>query len=630
MLQSLRDNLKGTFAFIIIAIIIVPLALFGVDSLFDDTGAGNDAAQVNGEGISEISLRRAIYMQKQQMMARFGQNLPADFVSDERLREPVLNNLIERSLLTQDASIQGMAISSAKLDQIILSAPQFQADGKFNADQFVDVLNNTGYTPATYKVLLEQDMMGNQLQLGLTSSNFTLSNELAATAALMRQTRDFNFFVLPLSAIEVTVTAEEVDAYYNSNKTQFVQAEQVAIEYIELTPDALISQVDISEADIEAQYQINVERFSANTERRAAHILLELKDDGSEQAVLASVQQKLAAGEDFSELAKTYSEDVGSSATGGDLGFSAGDTFPEAFESALVALELNQVSAAVETDAGIHLIKLLEIRGDKVPSLDEQRPNIRYALKHERAEAQFNELLESLAELSYNAENLTEVGEELNLTVKVTELFGRSGGSGISADAKVLEAVFSDDVLNQGNSSELLELGNNRALVLKLVKHVESHVKDLELVSADINALLKETQAKEKLNAMGADLVIAAEQGKSLESLAASKSLELKQHKDTLRTDTNVTSEVLQKTFTLPKYSASSSADSKINAVVGFALNNGDYAVLSLAKVNVGDVTALNDSERVGLSEQLAQASGLADFTAYRATLKGAAKVVVR
>jgi peptidyl-prolyl cis-trans isomerase D len=209
MLQSIRDNLKGTFAFIIIGIIIVPLALFGVDSLFSDSGLGQNAAQVNGDDISETDLNRAIYMQKQQMIARFGQNLPADFISDENLRQPVLDSLIERQLLSQSAADLSMAISSSKLDQIILASSQFQTDDSFDSEKFVAVLRNMGYTPATYKVLLERDLINNQLQLGLSASDFTLANEIDASAALSLQSRSFSFATLSkakaLAATAITI-----------------------------------------------------------------------------------------------------------------------------------------------------------------------------------------------------------------------------------------------------------------------------------------------------------------------------------------------------------------------------------------------------------------------------------------
>lgn len=625
MLQSLRDNLKGTFAFIIIAIIIVPLALFGVESLFNGTGTGQEAAKVNGDDISEMDLRRAIYMQKQQMIARFGENLPADFISDERLREPVLNNLIDSELLRQSAVEQGMAISSQKLDQIILSAPQFQTDGKFDADQFIAVLRNMGYTPATYKALLEQDMINNQLQQGLTASDFTLPNELAESTALSLQARDFSFVTLSMaSALEgVAATEEEIDAYYAANKSQFVQSEQVAVEYIDLTPDALMLKTDVSDEEIQAQYQQNMEAFEARVERRAAHILLELKDDESEKALLVEIQEKLAAGEDFAALAKEYSEDVGSNESGGDLGFSAGDTFPEEFEVALAELDIDEVSAAVETDAGIHIIKLLEVRGDKAPTLAEQKSSIVYNLTRAKAEEQFTELLEVLAEESYNAESLGEVAELLDLDVSQSELFGRSGGKGLMGNAKVLEAAFSDDVLNEGNSSELIELSEQRVTVVKLINHVESHIKEKALVAEEIEAFLKAQKVADQLSVRSAEIVAALNSGDALTEIATKLDLSVQENTAVTRTGSAVDSEILERVFSLAK-------PTEGPVVSSFSLNNGDFVVLSLSKVVVGDVNALSAAEQQSLSAQLAGQSSNASYQAYRDQLKSSAEINIR
>lgn len=625
MLQSLRDNLKGTFAFIIIGIIIVPLALFGVESLFNGTGTGQQAAKINGDEISEVDLRRAIYMQKQQMISRFGENLPADFISDERLREPVLNNLIDSELLRQSAVNQSMAISSQKLDQIILSAPQFQVDGKFDGETFITILRNMGYTPATYKVLLEQDMMNNQLQQGLTASDFTLPSELAANAALSLQVRDFAYVTLSkAAALEgVDASEEEVNAYYEANKSQFVQAEQIAVEYIDLTPDALMLKAEVSDEEIQAQYEQNMEAFEASIERRAAHILLELKEDSSEKAQLIEIQAKLAAGEEFSALAKEYSEDVGSNESGGDLGFSAGDTFPEAFEVALANLEINEISEAVETDAGIHIIKLLEVRGDKAPTLEEQKASIVYGLTRAKAEEQFTELLEILAEESYNAESLADVAESLGLEVVQSDLFGRSGGKGLLANAKVLEAAFSEDVLNEGNSSELIELNEQRVVVVKLINHVESHIKEQGLVAADIEATLKAEKVAQQLSARSAEIVSALNNGDALAEVAANLELSVEEKAAVTRTDATIGSDIVEQAFSLAK-------PGEKPVVSSFSLNNGDFVVLSLSKVVDGDVSTLSAAEQQSLSTQLAMQSSSVSYQAYRDQLKASADIELR
>ena len=625
MLQSIRDNLKGTLAFIIIGIIIVPLALFGVDSLFSDSGLGQNAAQVNGDDISERDLNRAIYLQKQQMIARFGQNLPADFISDESLRQPVLNNLIERELLSQGAANLSMAISSSKLDQIILASSQFQTDGNFDGDKFVAVLRNMGYTPATYKVLLERDLINNQLQLGLSASDFPLANELDANAALSLQSRSFAFTTLSKAKVlaNTAITAEEVTAFYSDNKSQFVQPEQVAIEYIDLTPDTLMAKVDVSEAEIDAQYQKNLVEFEASIERRAAHILLELKEDGSEQAQLQVLQAELAAGAVFADLAKTYSEDVGSSESGGDLGFSSGDTFPEAFEVALAELELDQISAAIETDAGIHIIKLLEIRGADAPSLAEQTPKISLNLKRAKAEAKFSELLESLAEQTYNAENLTEVGADLDLAVAKTELFDRTGGKGITANSKILAAVFSDDVLSDGNSSDLIELSDQRVVVVKLIQQVDSHIKAQSVVSTQIESQLKSAKAEQQLQAQGAGIVAALAAGGNLQELAVAAGLSVEDAKSVLRSDTTIDIEIAQQAFVLPKPKGS-------DEISGFSTSNGDFVVLSLSKVDAGVFSSLNESEQQNLADQLTLKTAASDYQAFRDELKQLAEIEIR
>jgi peptidyl-prolyl cis-trans isomerase D len=322
-------------------------------------------------------------------------------------------------------------------------------------------------------------------------------------------------------------------------------------------------------------------------------------------------------------LAKEYSEDVGSNESGGDLGFSAGDTFPEAFEVALANLEINEISEAVETDAGIHIIKLLEVRGDKAPTLEEQKASIVYGLTRAKAEEQFTELLEILAEESYNAESLADVAESLGLEVVQSDLFGRSGGKGLLANAKVLEAAFSEDVLNEGNSSELIELNEQRVAVVKLINHVESHIKEQSLVAADIEATLKAEKVAQQLSARSAETVSALNNGDALAEVAANLELSVEEKAAVTRTDATIGSDIVEQAFSLAK------PDEK-PVVSSFSLNNGDFVVLSLSKVVDGDVSTLSAAEQQSLSTQLAMQSSNVSYQAYRDQLKASADIELR
>ncbi len=624
MLQSFRNNLKGTVATILVILIIIPFALFGVDSLFLNSGAGKGAAEVNGESISESDLRRAILMQKQRLQAQFGENAPAEFFSDERLRDPVLNGMIQRLVLAQEAKSEGMAIADETVDEIILSTPQFQQDGQFNAQMYSQLLRNLGYTPASYRRLLKRDLLVNQHTTGISRSGFVTETELQYAAALSQQTRDFYYLTIPLAGIEenIDISDEQVQQYYDEHKQRYKTPEQVSIEYLEVSSEKLAKDIDVGEEAIREQYEQDVASFEANIRRHAAHILIEKQEDGSEKEKLAQVQKKLKDGENFAALARQYSDDPGSKDAGGDLGFTVSGTFPDAFETALNNLEIGDVSEPVETDAGFHLIKLLAVEGAEPPTFEEDKDRVARLLKRAEAEEAFVDILVRLEDLAYNADNLEEIGNELGLEAKTSDLFDRRGGAGIAANRQVVTAAFSEEVLEQGNTSDVLELSDNHVVVIRKKEHVPEKIKPLDEVKDEIIAQLKQDAGKEQIAAKGAELQKQIAEGKSVEELAKAEDFQWQESLDTRRADPKVNRQLLQHVFTLPK-------PSNQPEVSGLHLSSGDYVVVSLTEVKPGDFTALASEQQNSLRSRLGDQFGSNDFNAYESLLKDLADIEI-
>lgn len=621
MLQTFRDNLKGTVAYILIGLIVVIFALTGAEALFSGTSTAGKAAEVNGEAIADVEVRRGIQMRRQQMLQRFGEQLPADFISDERLREPVLNDLILRELIYQNAQDGGMTVAEATLDELITSAPQFQQDGKFSPQQYTMLLRNMGYTPAGYKLQLTKDLLGNQLTAGFVNSGFVTAAEMAQVTALTQQARDYYYLTIPAASVADSVQAndEAISAYYEDNKPRYMSREQVAVDYIHVSIDGLMEGIEVSEDELMAQYEQDFADFKG-TSRQAAHILIESQEDGSHEARLQEVQEKIAAGEDFAELAKTYSDDIGTKNSGGNLGFTSGDIFPEEFETALAALAVEQVSEPVETDAGIHLIKLLSLKAAEPPSFLQERARIEDTLQRATAEERFVEVLEALPDLTYNAASLDDAAVELGLVVETSDPLTRSGGEGVLRDNRVLAAVFSDEVLVEGNTSEVLELAEDSLLVLRVSKHEPSRQQTLEEVKdqviADVTAKLTAEALEAKADGLKAKVIA----GESVESLAQANGYEWQVKLAGKRFDPDVDRALNQFVFGLEKPQADPVVD-------GVQLANGDYVVVSLTAVAAGNLEEQDNSQQRAISGRLAQQLGADDYQSYQAMIQQNADV---
>lgn len=623
MLQAFRDNLKGTMAIIIVGLMIIPFALFGVDSLFLQDNSAGKAADVNGVAIAEMDLTRAIRVQKQQLLERLGDQAPVDLLSDEQLRGPVLTRLLQRELLRQAAENGDMAISDASLDELIKSTPQFQRDGLFSAELYLQLLRNMGYTPVTYKKLLTQDLLVNQHATGLSNSAFATAGDMDSLTALTQQTRSFYYLTLPYaSAVDgVAISEEEISSYYADNSESYRTTEQVAVDYIELSLDGIAESTDVDPEAIRAQYQQEVANFESAIQRQAAHILIEYGDGAEDK--LAKVQQRLADGEAFEAVAADLSDDLGSSELGGDLGMTDGNTFPEAFETALAQLQVDQVSEPVETDAGTHIIKLLAKEEAQPPSFESAQARIKESLAQASAESVFIELLEELPEAAYNAENLAEVADSLGLEAKTSEPFSRIGGAGVLSNNQVIAAAFGGEVLEEGLTSEVIELSDNHVVVLKLNKHMPSVVMPMTDVRDEIVLDLTKDKVTEQLTERAEAIVDQLEGGQSLQVVAETEGLEWQVSAETKRGDNQGSRELLARIFELPKPVDAT----PVNTVLPVA--SGDVLVAQLTVVQAGTLPTMDDSQKRAISQRLAQELANSELAIYQSMLNDEASVEI-
>lgn len=612
MLQHLRDNSRGVISFILIGLLVIIFALTGVEALFNWDTSANQAAKVNGEKVTEMDVARAINIQKQQMLNAYGDQIPAEFLSDEYLRKPVIESLVQRMVLAQAAKTAGMTIGNSFLGEQIASAPQFKNEaGAFDNNRYQQALRNLGYTHSTYTKILADELIINQLQAGVGSTAFTTSAQLDDVVALSFQTRDLTYVLLPAAKVResISVKPQEVQAYFDANQKQFTSEDQIAVDYISLNIADLMKNITIKEDQLRKQYEQNLANFVASTERQAAHILIE--DDNQEK--VKAVSGKLAAGEDFSAVAKEFSDDLGSKEQGGDLGFTNGDAFPEAFEAALAKLKVGEVSDSVKTDAGTHFIKLLAERGSEPPSYDEQKASIEEQLKRAEAENIFVSQLEKLRDLSYNAESLVDVAKEVGLKSENSGLFERSKGKGLFANAKVVEAAFSAEVVEAGNSSDVIELDATNVVVLKKTDYKASQVKPLAEVQEQVTNILTDQKTKATLEKQSAELIAALKSGSSFADLSQAAGVELKQVKEATRNSVaSENADVISHAFSMAKPVNNSASFDTVMTV------SGDMAIIALEAVNAGTQDKVTPEQKTVIAAQLGGIYGRNDFSSYQ------------
>ena len=624
MLQSMRNNFKGTIAFIIVGFLAFIMAASLVTLTGNEGSHQNfdDVAKVNEQVITDRDLQVGIAQERQRLQAQLGDNIPPSFISDERLRGPVLNNLIQRSVLIDKALQGSMTISDTEIGSLIVQTDQFKIDGVFNPQAFMQNVSQIGHTPVSYRELLLENIVAGQLQDALVNTAFLTEPMIKNTVALSRQSRDISWLTLPLKDLPETmnVSDEEITSHYEANKSDYLTREKVSIEYISMSVDDFLDEAEVVEEDIEQQYQQEVAQLNSAFEREAAHIMIENGSDDAEQRI-QEVADKLAAGEAFEALVQEYSDDTGSKDDGGNLGTSTGDVFPEAFEQALAELEVGAVSEAIDIDGNTHFIKLLSVAEEPIPTLEESRERIISELKTVLAEEIYIERLTDIKDVAYNAENLATVAEDFDTTVGTTELFTRNGGEDlILSDRRVIEAAFSDAVLADG-FTEVLELSNTEVVVINLLEHEPVRTLTLDEKREDILAELKLEKAKETLESKAQTLTEALNNGKSLSEIAEEEGLFVQSQDDITRNEQGVDRQLIDYVFNMDRPNTDESLFSSTLLVTN------DYALVELKAVSDADFDSFTNEEKANIRRSFARGASLSEFQAWLNALQAKAEI---
>lgn len=507
--DKLRAGAQGTVSKVILVLIILSFALAGVGSYVTQPKA-EVAAVVNGDEISAQVLENAYRNERSRLENQLGpqfSELLGDPLYVEQLRRSVLEQLIEQRLIDQKVAELNLYASDEQVRNAIRNLPEFQQDNQFNNDRYQQLLSRSGISAEQLRDNMRQDLSRQMLLNAVIGSGFTLESEAGLLDRLSRQQRDGELVRLPLADFNnnVTLSDDEAQAYYQQHAEQFKRPEQVKINYLLLDASNLAA-TEVDEATIEAEYQANLSAYSQPEQRQVAHIMLNKSDDAA--AELQTIRDRLTAGESFSELAQAESDDVFSGANGGELDWMEQGTLDPAFDEAAFALgEKGEVSAVVESEFGFHLITLLDTREAKVKPLAEVRDAIASHLAQEQAANAFYEQEQRLAELAFEfPDSLDMAANELNLPIVSTEYFSAQDAPEAINDTRVLTPAFSEDLRNHAMNSEVIELGDNKALVIHVVEYRAAAVREFAEVSELVREQALTVKAREQATQAAGEL----------------------------------------------------------------------------------------------------------------------------
>lgn len=633
MLHFIREKATGWIAYVIVGLLIIPFALWGINEYFDG-GGKLVAANVNGTEISQREFQQAFYEQRSRMQQMLGGQYDAQLF-DPQIKKRVISELVDRELLLQNAESMGYRVSDQTVVATIQSIDAFREDGAFSTTKYQQQVQMQGQSPASFERRVKRLITSGQLPDGLASSVLITDSELDAVIKLEEQKRDFQYFVLKTSDYQdaSVATDEAINAYYEKHADRFMTTEMVRVEYVELDAAMLKSEKEPTEDELHDFYESNDSQFKVPEERQASHILIQIEEGADEAAVAAArtkaedLVAKIKAGESFELLAKKNSDDPGSAELGGDLGYFGLGMMEGGFEEVVFSQNVGDVSEPVLTSFGFHIIKLTGIRKEEAKAFAEVREEIAAQFKKDETEKQYFDLAEKLTNMAYETpDSLGEVAETLGLELKESPFFARRGGAGVFANPRLAALAYSDDVLKQGFNSEPFELHENHVLVLRLLEHQKADRRPLSEVKAQVAKILVQDNAKESAKAAGEKVVQQFSAGESADSLLKSLSAKWESAGDISRKDADVKINqlILKQAFRLQHPTAMT------QRYGGIALASGDYAVIRLNKVTDGDPASVDKAGRETLKRRLAGEEGVNVQAHLVAAFKLTADVVVQ
>lgn len=514
MLQTIRDNAQGTIAKIIVFLIIVVFALWGVESIVSIGGGEKPAAVVGGKEVNEIDIARVMEQQKENLRRQFGEQYDESLFNETFLRESAIEQLIEQRIAAVGADKLGLYASTRAVDESIVGIPAFQVEGRFSRDQFQNILRMNGWTPLSFRASLEEDIKVNQARAGFILSNIETPTNVKMMEALMNEQRRFRYVEIDRALLEgqVTLSSADIEAFYQDNQQRFRTTEKVAVHYVIVSRQALLDQQVVEDDELHDAYQDYVASASDQEQRASSHILIEWADRTEQEALALAqtLQQRANAGEAFAELAKTYSDDIGTRNNGGSLGLSIRGSFMAEYDQALYELaKVGDVSAPVKSDFGYHVIRLDRVVSPEVRSFAEAKTDLERDIRAAKAEFTYALEMQELANMAFSARSINDVADVLNLPLQSSTLFDREQGDGIAQYMRVRQAAFAQDVLLDREISAVIETEEG-ALVMALAEYEPVGVKALSDVESLIVSQLTRERAVE-LAEQQAQAIVAGE-----------------------------------------------------------------------------------------------------------------------
>ena len=626
MLDKMREGSQGLAAKIILSVIIFSFALAGVGGYLGG-GSTSVAVIVNDQEISQASVEQAYKNERASLQQQYGEQfdiLAANPNFAQQVRAQATQKLISDTLIAQAISEMGLRVGDEQVKDEIRKMTEFQVNGKFDNEHYLSLLRRASYTPAQFSATLKENLARRQLLQMLVGSEFVLPEEIASVEQLQAQQRIAKVLTVTSASFEdgQQISDADIRAYYDDNKQFFQYPEQVSADYVLLDGATLAEQISINQTDIETYYDYHQSDFQRAERRKVAHILVQGDSEQAQQKA-AAILAELNKGADFGQLAAEKSDDTFSAKNKGELDWFERGVMDPAFDDAAFALTKDApVSELVKSQFGYHIIKLVDIEESQTVAFADVETQVKEALQKEKMEELYYDLQQQLGEVAFESpDNLDEAAGVINGQVQHTELFAAEQVPEILNNKTVLQTLFNIDFREEGLNSDVIELSENKAVVVRVNEYKAAATQPLAEVSDLIASQLTTERAHAQAQAFVKSITAKLNAQESIESLLAEKNIEFSDELTFTRYSRDHDYQVVEKVFKLAK----PAADQVIRDWV--ATSGGDFAVIELSKVVDAQSDGADSEAKAQLEQILTRSTSEATYQAFVAQLMANADI---
>jgi len=655
MLQKLRDKTTGWIATVIVILLVIPFAFFGLEQYMVG-GAGNTAAVVKAppswwrsapsfwpasmlwqeEEVTIDEFRTRMDQVRQQRRSMEGDAFDARSFEALPSRLEILDGLINERVQAIAADQAGLRVGDAMVRETIQAIPAFQVDGRFDPQRYRLSLSSQvpPQSPRQFEEVIRQGLQQSLLAGALAGSEFVTDGELDRVIQLLGERRDVSILLVPPddAAVAAEVGEDELQAWYDAHPEDYRAPESVRIEYIMVDAASLPEPPPADEATLRQRFAAQAEREGEQAQRLVSHILVELAE-GADEAAVAAAREEAAAlaaqaradGADFAALAEANSDDAGSAELGGDLGWVTPGTFPSAIDAALETMEAGQVSDPVRTEFGWHVLLLREVREGDRETFEEARGRLAAEQAQADRENAFDDISRQVVDAVLQSPGSLEPAAEVaGVEVQTLGPITRDAVEGLAAEPAIRRVAFSEAQIEDRMISDPISLDGGRTVWLRVIEHNPERPRPLADVRDQVEAAVRAQRQRDAAAARARELEAAITGAGSLALLAEAEGLDAPQAVPQVpRGAPLVAPGVSEAIFAAPV---------PAEGVVSSGhrvLDDGSIVLFTVDAVVPGDSTTVPADQATMLRAQLAQAAGIADVQALVEALRARFQVEV-